>query len=499
MLLLQGTFYITGTIRTYQNLTLEGSGYNTLLYLVKNSNCIVISNEGGWNIPRANVAIRNLRIDGNRANQSSGDGILRTGANATCENLWVENCAGKGICQRFCDYSRVANCTVRNCKGRGIFLEEPHWAEISGNKVYNCGLMSGSTEDKAIDIYAGADNRILNNYIEGGGVTRQLGAWLSPRVEISGNTLVNGLGMGIAPISQYGKILNNTITNAGNNAIDTCGADDNRIEGNTISHVDRVALGASDQENSGIALNSKRTVVINNRIEYCGRAGIHIGPNHNNNQILNNVIKNCGRQGYGVAGIWVQVWTSNGVNSGTIIRGNTIYDDQSKKTQKYGIWLDPMSGYIDNAVIENNDLRDNGTAGLWNYYPGRVRNSTIRNNVLSGTATTPTTTPTTPAATDTTAPPVPTLVSPANTAHTNDTTPFFDWTAVTDASAVYYQLLVDNNSDFSSPVINITRTTWSCYGVTTAMARGTYYWKVRAVDAAGNASAWTSTRYCITP
>ncbi len=188
--------------------------------------------------------------------------------------------------------------------------------------------------------------------------------------------------MGIAPMAQYALIINNTVTNAGNNAIDTCGADDNRIEGNTISRVTSVPLGPANIENSGICVNGNRTIIINNHIELCGRAGIHIGPGNNDNQVLNNVIKNCGQQGYGEAGIWVQVWTVDGVISGTIIRGNTIFDDQLVKTQAYGVWLDPGSGYIDDIVIEGNDLRGNGAAGLWSYYTDRVRNATIRDNLV---------------------------------------------------------------------------------------------------------------------
>ena len=55
---------------------------------------------------------------------------------------------------------------------------------------------------------------------------------------------------------------------------------------------------------------------------------------------------------------------------------------------------------------------------------------------------------------DTIAPSVPTLVYPANGTVTTDTTPWLDWSDVTDATGVNYQLQVDNNADFSSPVVN---------------------------------------------
>ncbi len=382
VLLLEGTFRITGTIMLYQGLTLEGSGYATLLYLEDNSDCTVISNAGGYNIARANVTVKNLRIDGNKAHQSAGHGILRSGASALYQNLWVAGCAGRGISHSYGDGTRVSNCTVRDCTGRGIFLEQSSRAQIAGNRVYHCGLLFGTQEEKAIEIYAGADNAITGNYIEGGGAMRQIGAWDTPRVEIRDNTLADGLGMGIAPRSEHALIIHNTVTNAGNNAIDTCGADDNRIEGNTISRVTRVPLGPANIENSGICVNGRRTIITNNYIELCGRAGVHIGPGNNDNQVLDNVIRNCGQQGSGQAGIWVQVWTADGLISGTIIRGNTIGDDQAVPTQDYGVWLDPAGGYIDGTLIQGNDLRGNGRAAIQMYPASRVRSATIGDNLL---------------------------------------------------------------------------------------------------------------------
>ncbi len=180
VLLLEGTFYITGAFRVYQNLTLEGSGYGTLLYLADNSNCSVISNVGGHNIARANVTIKNLRIDGNKGHQSAGHGMLRTGANATYENLWVANCAGRGISHSWGDYTRIADRTVSDCTGGGSSWSSPSWAQITGNQVYNCGMVLNSQEEKAVEIYGGADNKIIGNYIDGGGTMRQIGAWDTP-------------------------------------------------------------------------------------------------------------------------------------------------------------------------------------------------------------------------------------------------------------------------------------------------------------------------------
>ena len=92
----------------------------------------------------------------------------------------------------------------------------------------------------------------------------------------------------------------------------------------------------------------------------------------------------------------------------------------------------------------------------------------------------------------TVAPAAPTLVSPSNGAVITDHTPYLDWSKVTASSTVHYQLQVDNNADFSSPSVNKTWVSYSYYTVSTSLSHGTYYWRVRAVDASGNKSDWTT-------
>jgi len=88
-------------------------------------------------------------------------------------------------------------------------------------------------------------------------------------------------------------------------------------------------------------------------------------------------------------------------------------------------------------------------------------------------------------------PGAPTLIAPANGSGTTDTTPYFDWSDVADA--LDYEILVDNNADFSSPVINQTGITVSEFTAGSALANGTYYWKVRGTNASGTgtySSTW---------
>jgi hypothetical protein len=84
--------------------------------------------------------------------------------------------------------------------------------------------------------------------------------------------------------------------------------------------------------------------------------------------------------------------------------------------------------------------------------------------------------------------PTPGLDTPADAAYTKDTTPTFSWTSVTDAN--YYNIQVDNNSDFSSPVADMNSTSTS--STVPALSDGTYYWRVRAgrQGTLGGGDAW---------
>ncbi len=90
------------------------------------------------------------------------------------------------------------------------------------------------------------------------------------------------------------------------------------------------------------------------------------------------------------------------------------------------------------------------------------------------------------------APPVPTLLSPADGAVISGTSCPLDWSTVTGSTGILYGLQVDNNADFSSPMVN--KTLSASYYRLSSMPDGVFYWRVKAVDEAGSASAWTAGR-----
>ena len=100
---------------------------------------------------------------------------------------------------------------------------------------------------------------------------------------------------------------------------------------------------------------------------------------------------------------------------------------------------------------------------------------------------------------DDTAPLIVNLISPSNDSSTDSNTVLFNWNSALDntintsdvSDIDYYNLIIDDDMDFSSPLIN--DNTSNTY--ITKTVSGQLYWRVRAVDNAGNNGSFSETRY----
>ena len=89
---------------------------------------------------------------------------------------------------------------------------------------------------------------------------------------------------------------------------------------------------------------------------------------------------------------------------------------------------------------------------------------------------------------DTVAPDVPELVAPTSTASVTNKKLKFEWTKIPDAQE--YEIQIDLDPNFPVPYIELKKSTK--YSPPTTFSRGLYYWRVRAVDKAGNTSDWST-------
>jgi len=96
---------------------------------------------------------------------------------------------------------------------------------------------------------------------------------------------------------------------------------------------------------------------------------------------------------------------------------------------------------------------------------------------------------------DTVAPGAPTLTSPADGITTGDTSPTFLWEAVSTASK--YKIDIADDSGFTNVIYSYPLTgdlTTTSHTIGTDLPDGTYYWHVKAIDAADNEGNWSSSR-----
>ncbi len=89
-------------------------------------------------------------------------------------------------------------------------------------------------------------------------------------------------------------------------------------------------------------------------------------------------------------------------------------------------------------------------------------------------------------------PGMPVVTAPAIGLVTNNTTPTFNWNAVT--GAVSYDVQIDNQSTFASPEVTDNTGTNSFTPSSAITPDGLYYYRVRAVNATAGAGAWSAVR-----
>lgn len=289
-----GTFLInSSSVRLNSYVTLRGSGYDTVLFLAGGSNSsVVVTGSAGPGSPTVGAVIENLRIDGNKANQSGArftTGISFWAANdCVVSGVWVENTAHTAIYVAG-SRNRVEACTISGvglsgdngesgivfdsdgsnlpfgsvATGNAVANVLEHGIKIypggsgstiSGNVISNVGnrsiyvqgasecIVSGNEIEASgrTGILIGGSNAAADSCIVSGNTVRNSAShgilvWGSGNVSVSdGNRVETNAGCGIYALSSpSASVTDNTcVGNGGNGGIVFNGAPDSRITGN---------------------------------------------------------------------------------------------------------------------------------------------------------------------------------------------------------------------------------------------------------------------------
>jgi len=278
----EGTYNLAAKlVILLSNVTLQGQGASTILHLDNTVNQSVLEIGNGADA-YTDIVIRDLKIEGNSANQTGGYGIHARVAS---------------------DKIQILNCLISDTKWAGIYLEGGLTRPVvRGNRIENCkrnGLLLGSTDGGVF-----SENAFIDN---GDASYMQLLSWNGKRSTITNNTFkhdggansahgirfndgyenvivnnhFNGCNVAVYMAYSFIGIYRNTISD--NAIVDSYGTSiytggvEDIVSGNTINLAG--GHGIEAWNNGGVVNGNTITDTIKNPI-YVGGSGIVISGNN---------------------------------------------------------------------------------------------------------------------------------------------------------------------------------------------------------------------------
>lgn len=301
----KGTYSISATIiYEYDNQTIIGeSPYNTIFKAVNSLNVDVISING-----KKNTWLESIQIDGNYQQQTSGRGVFAP--------------TGSKI--------HIRNCVIVNCKTYGI-----HFLDASDDNVVEWTTIKDA-QYVGIQISNSSNNRIAYNEIIGSYYDGISVYYYSCHNQIVGNRVINNSRFGIivGMYSSYNLVSNNYVDGNGDNPHGTAvyglgiyvvsACKGVTVTGN-VAYNNR-GMGIGVESEYGVAVSGN--VVANNDL-----VGIILDTDTGDNNVMGNIVKNNGL--IGNASYDDGILLIDSVRN--IISNNNVFDDQTPKTQSYGL------------------------------------------------------------------------------------------------------------------------------------------------------------------
>ena len=145
-----GTYRIATPIVLPSNITLFGFGDATILRLGNSANVDVIQADGA-----SNIRIKDLRIDGNRANNTSGNGIgvfLNHVTDAWLENVNIVSCRADGFQLQEPVRVELRGCSASDCGRHGFALNAAEFCLLFACRGFNNSQVSDAGDGDAIQV-----------------------------------------------------------------------------------------------------------------------------------------------------------------------------------------------------------------------------------------------------------------------------------------------------------------------------------------------------------
>jgi polygalacturonase len=323
-----GTYDITATLKVASGVTFYGTGPSSVIENVANANDLIRNDDqSGGN---TQVVIRDLRLQGGfTGTPNFQKGVyLKKCTGALVERLWVSNTYLQGIQSDLGSRVRIVNNDVTSIShGNGISIDDHSTnSVIAGNTI-------ASVYDSGIGVHNGsARNVITGNTIDTTTVGYGVDVFGAPETIVSNNAIKSSANIGIflhtvdgnADIPSRCVVTGNTIYTAGQDGIQVLALADDQIH---------------------------EMVISDNVIYDPAGAGVYLG---------------------------------NGVQRGTVIRGNSIYSAGSGASgNDHGIMLvHSTAGTPYRVLINGNYVR--GSAGYGIYASANVADCLITDNHVGG-------------------------------------------------------------------------------------------------------------------
>lgn len=332
------------------------------------------NNDSGFYFKDQEYGQLNLICEGNTAIGNKGDGIVSGGRYAQIKNnVCAEN-----------DYDGIfyhAN--------SGVAIGD---AQITGNIAYNNGkaLVSGRGDGirvhgelGPIDSVNVSGNQCFDNQSVLSITDGSISSTVNP-------TRLTSTAAGWKT-TDVGKPI--TVVGAGSGGADLVTTIQGYLSASTVYLTDpalttvsgtTATYGSSPTQQYGITVKDSVTnVAVSGNICHDNtKSGIFyqisINTQAYNARIIDNTCFNNGKAGVATATDGIRVWGSSlGTIEGVLVRGNRCFDNQSVKTQSYGI---AIKDNVTEALIKDNDVRGNATGGILDDPTAATATNTYVNN-----------------------------------------------------------------------------------------------------------------------